>query len=179
VILDLAMPGCDGFAVLRGLQSADGPLRPVIFLTANGSIGASVRALKSGAVNFLSKPVDESELFAAIEEALRLDAARRAQDSSHRMARHRLLSLTPRERQVLEHVLAGRLNKQIAAELGTVEKTIKVHRARVMHKMGARSVAELVSVAAEAGLQYKPGVGGRFQLNWTMGQWAPAPARRF
>jgi len=177
-IVDLAMPGCDGFAVLRGLQGTDGPIRPVIFLTANGSIGASVRALKSGAVNFLAKPVEESELFAAVDEGLRIDAARRAQELSSQMARQRLLSLTPRERQVLEQVLAGRLNKQIAAELGTVEKTIKVHRARVMQKMGARSVAELVRVAAEAGVQYKGGLRGRPPSSWTLDQWASTPARR-
>lgn len=155
VILDLSMPGFDGLAVQKALLSGDCPSRPVIFLTANGSIGTSVRALKSGAVNFLVKPVEESELFAAVDEALRLDAARRAQDSTHRLARCRLRSLTPRERQVLEYVVAGRLNKQIAAELGTVEKTIKVHRGRVMQKMGARSVAELVNVAAEAGVQHR------------------------
>jgi len=155
VILDLTMPDCDGLAVQKALMGPDGPLRPVIFLTANGSIDASVRAIKSGAVNFLIKPVEEAELFAAVDEALRLDAAQRAQASFRRHATSRLRTLSPRERQVLEYLLDGRLNKQIAAELGTAAKTVKVHRGRVMRKMGVRSVAELVGLAAEAGVHQK------------------------
>ena len=98
------------------------------------------------------KPVEESRLFEAVEEALKIDAAERQTGRLRRALVERLATLTPREREVLEHVVRGRLNKQIAADLGTVEKTIKVHRARVMHKMGARSLAELVQLAGSAGI---------------------------
>lgn len=155
IILDLAMPDCGGLEV-QACLAASGSRRPIIFLTANGSIGTTVRALKAGAVNFLMKPVEQNELFAAVEEALRVDAAERTKESFQKRVAQRLASLTPRERQVLEHVVAGRLNKQIAADLGTVEKTVKVHRARVMHKMGARSLAELVHLAASLGIPTGP-----------------------
>ncbi len=146
IILDLAMPDLDGLAVQASL-AASGCCRPIIFFTGNGSIPQSVTALRAGAVNFLIKPVATSELFAAIEEALRIDALQRRTGSLRQVVAERLSTLTPRERQVLEGVVSGRLNKQIAADLGTVEKTIKVHRARVMHKMRARSLAELVRLA--------------------------------
>ncbi|HEY1284145.1 MAG TPA: response regulator [Steroidobacteraceae bacterium] len=151
IILDLSMPDLDGFEVQAAL-AASGCLRPIIFLTGNGSIAVTVTAMRAGAVNFLVKPVEELRLFEAVEEALKIDAAERHTGRMRRALVERLGTLTPREREVLEHVVRGRLNKQIAADLGTVEKTIKVHRARVMHKMGARSLAELVQLAGSAGI---------------------------
>lgn len=146
IILDLAMPGLNGFELQDSLGES-GCHRPVIFLTGNGDISKSVRAMKAGAVDFLEKPVDERELLAAVEEALRVDAEERAEWSTRESVSERLGTLTRRERQVFDQVVAGRLNKQIAAELGIVEKTIKVHRARVMRKMHAGSVVELVHLA--------------------------------
>jgi FixJ family two-component response regulator len=155
ILLDLAMGEFGGLEVQASLRAA-GWRRPIIFLTGNGSIETSVTAIRAGAVNFLTKPVENRELFAAVEEALRIDETERQKGSMRLALEARLGTLTPRERQVLEHVVAGRLNKQIAADLGTVEKTIKVHRARVMHKMGARSLAELVRLASSAGVVYEP-----------------------
>ena len=147
IILDLAMPGLNGLELQEYLSSS-GFHRPIIFLTGNGDISKSVRAMKAGAVNFLTKPVDEDELLQAVEEALRVDAAGRAIWSTHHSVSERLATLTRRERQVFEYVVAGRLNKQIAADLGIVEKTIKVHRARMMHKMNAASIVELMQLAS-------------------------------
>jgi FixJ family two-component response regulator len=151
IVLDLAMPGLNGLELQQRLRASDCH-RPIIFLTGNGDISKSVRAMKAGAVNFLTKPVDEQELLAAVDEALRVDAAERAAWSTRLSVSERLGTLTRRERQVLEQVVAGRLNKQIAAELGIVEKTIKVHRARVMRKMQATSIVELVHLASLAGV---------------------------
>jgi len=151
IILDLAMPELDGLEV-QAMLAASGCLRPVIFLTGNGTIPMTVTAIRAGAVNFLTKPIGERSLFEAVDEALRIDATERNSGRLRFVIRERLGTLTPREREVLEHVVRGRLNKQIAADLGTVEKTIKVHRARVMHKMGARSLAELVQLASSAGI---------------------------
>ena len=155
IILDLAMPGLNGLE-LQEYLSASECHRPIIFLTGNGDISKSVRAMKAGAVNFLTKPVDDRELLDAVEEALRVDAAERALWISRHSASERLGTLTPRERQVFEQVVAGRLNKQIAAELGIVEKTIKVHRARMMRKMNAASLVELVHLASLAGVDTWP-----------------------
>jgi len=154
LILDLAMPEHDGLEVQAMLNSS-GCRRPVIFLTGNASIPLTVAAIRAGAVNFLTKPVSEQRLFEAVDEALKIDIAERNRDRWRHALVQRLESLTPRERQVLEHVVRGRLNKQIAADLGTVEKTIKVHRARVMHKMGARSLAELVQIASSVGVSLR------------------------
>jgi FixJ family two-component response regulator len=155
IILDLAMPGLNGLE-LQACLAAYGCHRPIIFLTGNGDISKTVRAMKAGAVNFLTKPVDDRELLAAVEEALRVDAADRAAWSTRHSVSERLSTLTRRERQVFEQVVAGRLNKQIAAELGIVEKTIKVHRARVMRKMHAGSIVELVHLASVVGVDMWP-----------------------
>jgi FixJ family two-component response regulator len=155
VLLDIAMPGQDGFEVQARLHR-EGHIRPVIFLTGNGNIQQTVAALKGGAVNFLTKPVEEQRLFRAIDEALQIDAEHRGEALVHSAIARRLNTLTPRERQVLELVVRGRLNKQIAADLGTVEKTVKVHRSRVMHKMGAHSLAELVRLAGSLGIPGEP-----------------------
>lgn len=155
LLLDFAMPDFDGLEVQAMLNDSGGHM-PVIFITGNGNVPLTVAAIRGGAVNFLTKPVAESRLFEAVEEALQIDAAERRNDRVRHALERRLGTLTPRERQVLEQVVRGRLNKQIAAELGTVEKTVKVHRARVMHKMGARSLAELVQLADAVGLFVLP-----------------------
>jgi FixJ family two-component response regulator len=155
ILLDIAMPGQDGFEVQAQLRS-EGCIHPIIFLTGNGNIQKTVAALKGGAVNFLTKPVEDQHLFRAVDEALQIDAEHRGEALIHRTIARRLSSLTPRERQVFELVVRGRLNKQIAATLGTVEKTVKVHRSRVMQKMGAHSLAELVRLAGTLGIPGEP-----------------------
>jgi FixJ family two-component response regulator len=158
LLLDLTMPDVDGLELQQRL-AASGCHRPIVFLTANSDVHNSVRAMKAGAVNFLTKPVDRAELMSALAEALAADAAGRAGWVTRNTIAGRLATLTPRERQVLEKVVAGRLNKQIAAELGTVEKTIKVHRARVMQKLHAGSLIQLVEIAQLAGLKGERGNG--------------------
>jgi FixJ family two-component response regulator len=147
-ILDLGLPGMDGFAVQQSL-SAGGVERSVIFVTGTGDIPASVRAMKAGAVDFLTKPVEAAALLAAVEQAIGRDAAARAARTEVDAVRRNLALLTPRETEVLNGVLAGRLNKEIAWDLGTAEKTVKVHRGRMMKKMGVRTVADLVRVVTE------------------------------
>lgn len=156
VLLDLAMPEVDGLQLQQNL-AASGCHRPIVFLSANGDVHNTVRAMKAGAVNFLTKPVDHQELMAALEEALAIDAAGRARWETRNTILARIATLTPRERQVFEKVVAGRLNKQVAAELGTVEKTIKVHRSRVMRKLHANSFIQLIEIAKLAGLDVERG----------------------
>lgn len=151
VVLDIAMPGLGGLDVQRAL-SASGCERPIVFLTGRGDIPTSVRAMKAGAVDFLTKPVNDQDLLAAVRAAIEIDRLTRQSEAERQAIRRRLACLTPREREVLERVVAGRLNKQIAADLGTVEKTIKVHRARVMEKMEARSLADLVRLSERVGI---------------------------
>ena len=151
LVLDLSMPGLDGLALQRELAQ-QGSALPIVFLSGRGDIPATVQAMKHGATDFLTKPVDDTELLAAIEEALATDQERRRTHAQRERIAASLAALTERERQVLEQVVAGRLNKQIAAELGTVEKTIKFHRANLMRKMGVRCVAELVKLAERAGI---------------------------
>ena len=150
LVLDVSMPGLNGFDLQKELDAAAAVL-PIIFITGHGDIPMSVRAMKSGAVDFLPKPVKDKALMAAIEQAL----ARADREFSERTElasiQRRLASLTPREREVMALVVRGFLNKQIAFELGTVEKTVKVHRARVMEKMAALSLPELVRLAERAG----------------------------
>ncbi|MBX9827407.1 MAG: response regulator [Xanthobacteraceae bacterium] len=142
-ILDLTMPELDGLELQQQLTQA-GTERPIIFLTGHADVPASVRAMKAGAVDFLIKPVDRDKLLSAIAQAKDRDSRAREARNERQLIEAKLATLTQREREVLEHVVKGRLNKQIAAELGTVEKTIKVHRGRMMAKLGVRSVAELV-----------------------------------
>jgi len=142
-VVDLTMPELDGLEVQQSLAES-GAGRPVIFLTGHGDIPASVRAMKAGAIDFLVKPVNREQLLSAIAQAQVLDTKARQQRSERLSIEERLARLTPREYEVLLHVVRGRLNKQIAADLGTVEKTIKVHRGRMMAKLQVRSVAELV-----------------------------------
>lgn len=145
LVLDLRMPGDDGHAVQSRLSDT-GVCLPVIFLTGQGDIPASVRAMKGGAVDFLTKPVRADALLAAITEAIARDAEARLLKAQAAAIEDRLANLTLREREVLDAVVAGRLNKQIADDLGIAEKTVKVHRARVMRKMGVRTLADLVSL---------------------------------
>jgi FixJ family two-component response regulator len=154
-ILDLAMPGLDGLQVQSVLEAGSVP-RPIIFLTGRGDVPTSVKAMKAGAVDFLSKPADARELMPAIERAVEQDArARRLREELNAISA-KLARLTPREHEVLRHVIAGQLNKQIAFEIGTVEKTAKVHRGRVMKKLGMRTVVELVWFAQKAGITPYP-----------------------
>jgi FixJ family two-component response regulator len=150
-VLDVAMPGLDGLELQRALTTG-GSHRPVIFITGRGDIPTSVRAMKAGAVDFLTKPVSNADLLAAIARAQEHDAKSREVQADLAAINTRVATLTPREREVLTHVIAGRLNKQIAYDLGTVEKTIKFHRSAVMKKLGVRTVADLVRMAEKAGV---------------------------
>jgi len=142
-LLDVGMHGMDGLELQAELASV-GARRPIVFVTGRDDARTSVRALKAGAVDYLTKPVDGDDLIAAVSSALARDEKARANRTEIAAIRARYNLLTPREREVMEHVVAGRLNKQIACDLGTVEKTVKVHRARVMAKMQVRTVAALV-----------------------------------
>jgi FixJ family two-component response regulator len=150
-IFDLAMPGLDGLGLQKVFKDS-GNQRPVIFLTGKGDIPKSVQAMKNGAVDFLTKPVNDFALLDAITRAEQDDAEARHTRAELAAIDDRIATLTPREREVLSHVVAGRLNKQIAADLGTVEKTIKVHRGRMMEKLGVRTVADLVRLVEKAGI---------------------------
>jgi FixJ family two-component response regulator len=150
-VLDVAMPGLDGLALQQALTAGE-THRPVIFITGKGDIPTSVRAMKAGAIDFLTKPVSDTILLEAIARARQQDARLRDEHAALAAIAAKLARLTPREREVLTHVVAGRLNKQIAGELGTVEKTIKVHRSRIMEKLGVRTVADLVRLAERAGI---------------------------
>src|SRR6516165_3919567 len=150
-VLDVAMPSLDGLE-LQQVLTKKGVHRPVIFITGRGDIPTSVRAMKAGAIDFLTKPVSNEDLLGAIDRAKEQDAKNRLIHAELAAIQGKIAALTPREREVLTHVVAGRLNKQIAGDLGTVEKTIKVHRSRMMEKLGVRTVAELVRMAEKAGV---------------------------
>ncbi len=151
LVLDLAMPAVSGLE-LQNILAEKGSLLPIIFLTAHGDISKSVQAMKRGASDFLTKPVNDEDLLAAVRMAIEKDRAFRRERAELSEIQARLATLTPREREVLECVVAGKLNKQIAGDLGTVEQTVKVHRAHVMQKMRVRSVAELVRLAQRCGI---------------------------
>ena len=140
------MPGLDGLALQQALTRRGSP-RPIIFLTGKGDIPTSVRAMKAGAIDFLTKPVSDKDLLEAIARAEEQDEQIASSPRRAGAIQAKIATLTPREREVLTHVVAGRLNKQIAGDLGTVEKTIKVHRGRMMEKLGVRTVADLVRMA--------------------------------
>jgi FixJ family two-component response regulator len=155
LVLDVAMPGLNGLDLQRFL-AAKGTELPVIFLTGRGDIPMTVEAMKQGAVDFLTKPANDEDLLAAVRAGIDKDRARRQARAEGFKIQQQIATLTPREREVLRHIIAGKLNKQVAVELGIVEKTIKVHRARVMKKMNVRSLAELVRVAEHAGIRPAP-----------------------
>jgi FixJ family two-component response regulator len=151
VVLDLAMPAVSGLE-LQDILAQTGSLLPIIFLTAHGSIPQSVQAMKQGASDFLTKPVNDEDLLAAVRTAIEKNRILRQDQAELSEIRARLATLTPREREVLDYVIAGKLNKQIASDLGTVEQTIKIHRAHVMQKMRVQSVAELVRLTQRCGI---------------------------
>jgi len=149
LILDLALPGPSGLDLLRILQ-ARGERIPMVFITGEADVASSVEAMKGGAVDFLEKPVDAGELLSAVMRALAREAEWRQRRARMEQAIRLLETLTPREREVLVEVAAGKSNKRIAAELGASEKTIKVHRGRMMHKLAASSVVDLVHLTDRA-----------------------------
>jgi FixJ family two-component response regulator len=151
VILDLNMPGLTGLELQERLLKM-GRMERVIFITGGGSVPTCVQAMKAGAVDYLPKPFSDEDLLRALERALEWSRQQWLQRLERKEVRDRLATLTPREFEVLNGVIAGMLNKQIAAQFGTTEGTIKVHRGRVMEKMGATSVAELVILAQRAGI---------------------------
>jgi FixJ family two-component response regulator len=151
IVLDVRFPGRSGLDMQRDLGEANARL-PIIFITGYGDIPMSVRAMKAGAVEFLTKPFRDQDLLDAVGTALEEDRARRAGDMRLAELRGRFAMLTARERQVLSLVVAGRLNKQIAGELGVSEMTVKMHRRQVMRKMQATGVAQLVRLADQIGI---------------------------
>jgi FixJ family two-component response regulator len=151
VITDLSMPGMGGMDLQQALAQSGHPL-PIIFLTGHGDIPASVQAMRNGAEDFLVKTAEKEEILDAIERALARDILERDQRRHQRGLRQRFAQLTSRQSQVLTHVLLGELNKQIAAELGIDERSVKRHRANMMKKLQVKSVAELARLASEAGM---------------------------
>ncbi len=151
LILDVRMPGLGGLDCQRQLADAGSHI-PIIFMTGHGDIPMSVRAMKAGAVDFLTKPFRDQDLLDAVQQAIDRDRLRRAEERDLTDLRDRFIGLTPRERDVMAWVVSGRLNKQIAGELGTSEITVKVHRGHVMRKMQADSVADLVRMAGRLGV---------------------------
>lgn len=148
LLLDLRLPGPSGLELQDALQR-QGVQLPVLFLTGHGDLATGIRAMKAGAVDFLTKPVERDTLLKAVSRALETDAARRETRSVAHALLSRVQTLTPREREVFERVVAGRLNKQIADDLGIAERTVKAQRASVMAKLGATTAAELGRIAAE------------------------------
>lgn len=150
LVLDLQLPDINGLDLQKAL--VDGKAPPIVFITGHGDVPSSVKAMKAGAVEFLSKPFGEDELLRAIDAAVALDRAARVKRSEYVELANRYARLTPREREVLTFVVAGFANKQTAGELGTSEITVGVHRSQIMRKMNARSLAELVRFADKLGI---------------------------
>jgi FixJ family two-component response regulator len=155
LVLDIRMPGASGLDLQRSLNEA-GTDVPVIFVTAYADVKLTVRAMKAGALEVLTKPFDDQALLDAVSQALELARVRSQDRDASQRLRERFNTLTTREREVMALVVTGMLNKQVAAELGTSEKTVKVHRAQVMHKMQADSVADLVRMADRLDLASRP-----------------------
>jgi len=151
LVLDIRLPGTSGLDFQRKLTEAN-IIIPIIFITGHGDIAMSVRAMKAGAIEFLTKPFRDQDLLDAIHTGLERDRARRQRESEIAILRDRFEWLTPREREVLPLVVSGLPNKQIAAEIGTSETTVKVHRSQLMRKMGANSLPELVRMAERLGM---------------------------
>jgi FixJ family two-component response regulator len=151
LVLDLRLPGPSGLDLQEALSEAGRDV-PIVFITGHGDVPTSVRAMKGGAVDFLQKPFNDQELLSCVQLGLTRSREQRTERTERAQLQTRIDALTPRERQVLLHVVTGKLNKQIAGELGIAEKTIKVHRGRVMQKMQAASVADLVRMVEKLGL---------------------------
>ena len=159
LVLDISMPGRNGLALQEWLSRSGTPW-PVIFISGKSDIPISVRAMKAGAVDFLTKPVDAEALLRAIEVAHEREMEKQARAAEINSIQAHLATLTAREREVLQHIVSGQLNKEVASDLGTVEKTIKVHRARIMRKMAAPSLAALVRMAERVGIGSRVSSGG-------------------
>ena len=152
LLLDVQMPGLSGIDLQEELSKADYHM-PIIFITGHGNIPMSVQAMKKGAVDFLTKPFNDKELLQAIEKAIEKDTHARAEYGESLDIRRRIELLTPRENEILPYIITGMLNKQIASKLGISEKTVKVHRGRIMEKLRVDSVAQLVRLAQKAGIK--------------------------
>jgi len=151
LVLDVCMPGLNGLGLQKAIETR-GACEQIVFITGHGDVPTATQAMKNGAVDFLTKPFDDGELIEAVKLALERGEEQLRKHGERREARRRLDKLTPREFEVLRFVVVGLLNKQIAAELHTAEKTIKVHRGRVMQKLGATSVPDLVRISQRAGV---------------------------
>jgi len=155
ILLDVKMPGLSGMDLQEELNKADYHM-PIVFITGHGDIPMTVEAMKKGAVDFLTKPFDDEELLHALRTAIGKDRSARVEYTEVHEVRGRIGLLTPRENEIFRYVATGMLNKQIALELGIAEKTVKVHRGRVMEKLGVDSVAALVRLAEKAGIKPTP-----------------------
>jgi len=153
LVLDVRMPGLSGLDLQRELPAA-GKNMPIVFITGHGTVPMSVRAMKAGAADFIEKPFEDQVLLDAVNKAIERDRSMRLERAEIAEMEERVESLTPRERDVFAQVVSGKLNKQIAYALGISEKTVKVHRARVMEKMQAKSFADLVRLAEKVGIEF-------------------------
>jgi len=151
IVLDLRLPGVSGLELQEHLVASENPL-PIVFLTGHGDIPKSVRAMKAGAIDFLTKPVDAAVLLDAVARAIARGKANRVVRARQEEARARYNRLTPREREVFAHLISGQLNKQVGYDLGISERTTKIHRHQVLEKMMADSIADLVRMAADLGI---------------------------
>jgi two-component system response regulator FixJ len=151
LVLDIRMPGMSGIELQQQLKQRGYPL-PIIFITGHGDVSMAVHAMREGAIDFIEKPFRDQELLDRIYQALEVDRARRRADDEAVHIRERFAGLTPREHEVMLRIARGQANKVIAIELGLSERTVEIHRAKVMHKTGARSLAELVGMAAKLGV---------------------------
>ena len=152
IVLDIRMPGLSGMDLHDELISARRAL-PIIFITGYGDIPMSVRAMKKGAIDFLPKPFDEEDLLQALDKAIKADKKAKEEKTEHNHTMRLVEKLSPREREIVPYIISGMLNKQIAFKLSIAEKTVKVHRGRIMEKLGVESVADLVRLAEKAGIE--------------------------